>query len=126
MAALDTGNLNPFVPNDAVGEALLNGAKLEDPVRDSKSTTTQVDGKLSRDLFKMAGGSAAVTIGADFRREEIDDKATNADYGAGLHIGGEGPVPGTHPTPNGAAALGEMVSPATKGLGVEGAGAASH
>ncbi len=121
IAALATGNLNPFGPNDAVGEALLNGAKLEGPVRDSKSTTTQVDGKLSRDLFKMAGGSAAVAIGADFRREEIDDKATNADYGAGLHIGGEGTVPDTNASRNVAALFGEIVLPVTKELEVSGA-----
>ena len=121
IAALATGNLNPFGPNDAAGEALLNGAKLEGPVRDSKSTTTQVDGKISRDIFKMAGGSAAVALGADFRREAIDDKATNADYGAGLHIGGEGTVPDTNASRNVAALFGEIVLPVTKELEVSGA-----
>ncbi len=121
IAALATGNLNPFGPNDAAGEALLNGAKLEGPVRDSKSTTTQIDGKISRDLFKMAGGSAAVALGADFRREQIDDKATNADYGAGLHIGGEGTVPDTNASRNVAALFGEIVLPVTKELEVSGA-----
>src|SRR5260221_6154308 len=121
MAALDTGNLNPFVPNDAVGEALLNGAKLEGPVRDAKSTTTQVDGKLSRDLFKMAGGRAAVAIGAVFGREDIEDRATNADCGAGLHIGGGGTVRTTSASRNVAALFGEIVLPVTKELEVSGA-----
>ena len=121
IAALRTGNLNPFGPNDAQGEALLNGAKLEGPVRDSKSTTTQVDGKVSRDIFRMAGGSAALALGVDFRREEIDDKATNADYGAGLHIGGEGTVPDTKASRNVGAVFAEVVLPVSKELEVSGA-----
>src|SRR5258706_1906936 len=109
--ALRTGNLNPFGPNDAAGETLLNGAKMEGDMRKSTSTTTQVDGKVSRDLWKMAGGSAALAFGADVRREEIDDKAVNADYGAGLHIGGEGTVPNTNASRNVYAIFGEMSLP---------------
>ncbi|HEX7560438.1 MAG TPA: TonB-dependent receptor, partial [Usitatibacter sp.] len=121
IAALATGNLNPFGPNDAVGQALLDGAKMEGPMRDSKSTTTQVDGKISKDLFKMAGGPAAVAIGVDFRREEIDDKAVNADYGAGLHIGGEGTVPDTNASRNVSAVFGEINLPLTREVEVTGA-----
>ena len=121
ISALATGNLNPFGPNDAVGEALLNGAKMEGDMRDSKSTTTQVDGKVSRDVFKMAGGSAALALGADFRREQIDDKAVNADYGAGLHIGGEGTVPDTDASRNVSAVFAELELPFTRELEVTGA-----
>jgi iron complex outermembrane receptor protein len=119
--ALRTGNLNPFGPNDAAGEALLNGAKMEGAMRDSKSTTTQLDGKISRDVFKMSGGNAALALGVDFRREEIDDKAVNSDYGLGLHIGGEGSVPDTNASRNVSAIFGEMVFPITKELEVSGA-----
>jgi iron complex outermembrane receptor protein len=66
IAALATGNLNPFGPNDAAGEALLQGAKMEGDMRSSKSTSTQLDGKVSRDVFKMGGGNAALALGADF------------------------------------------------------------
>jgi iron complex outermembrane recepter protein len=121
IAALATGNLNPFGPNDAVGQALLDGAKMEGPMRDSKSTTTQVDGKISKDMFSMAGGPAAVAIGVDFRREEIDDKAVNADYGAGLHIGGEGTVPNTDASRNVSAIFGEINLPVTRQVEVTGA-----
>ena len=121
IAALATGNLNPFGPNDAAGEALLNGAKMEGPMRDSKSTTTQVDGKISRDIFKMAGGSAALALGVDLRREEVNDKAVNADYGAGLHIGGEGTVPDTNASRNVSAVFAEMELPITRELEVTGA-----
>ena len=121
ISALATGNLNPFGPNDAVGEALLNGAKMEGDMRKSTSTTTQVDGKVSRDIFKMAGGNAAIALGVDGRREEIDDKAVNPDYGAGLHIGGEGTVPNTKASRNVAAVFGEINLPVWKDLEVTGA-----
>ncbi len=121
IAALATGNLNPFGPNDPAGEALLNGAKLEGDVRKSTFTTTQVDGKVSRDLFKMAGGNAAIAIGADVRREEIDDKATNVDYGLGLHIGGEGTVPDTKASRNVSAVFAEMSLPVMRDLEITGA-----
>jgi iron complex outermembrane receptor protein len=121
ISALATGNLNPFGPNDAVGEALLNGAKLEGDVRKSTFTTTQLDGKVSRDLFKIGGGNVAIAFGADLRREEIDDKATNADYGLGLHIGGEGTVPDTKASRNVTAVFAEMNVPVTKDLEITGA-----
>ncbi len=121
ISALATGNLNPFGPNDAVGEALLNGAKMEGDMRKSTSTTTQVDGKISRDIFKMAGGNAAIALGADARREEIDDKAVNADYGLGLHIGGEGTVPDTKASRNVGAIFAEINLPVIKDLEVTGA-----
>jgi iron complex outermembrane receptor protein len=116
IAALATGNLNPFGPNDATGEALLNGAKLEGDVRDSKSTSVQLDGKVTKELFKMAGGSGAIALGADFRREEIDDKATNPDYRDGLHIGGEGTVPNTNASRNVTAVFAELSLPFTREL----------
>lgn len=119
--ALRTGNLNPFGDNDAVGLALLEGAKMEGDMRSSKSTTSQVDAKASRDLFRMAGGMAAIAVGADARREEIDDKAINADYGRGLHIGGEGTVPNTNASRNVLAVFTEVSLPLANNLELTGA-----
>ncbi len=112
--ALASGNLNPFGPNDAAGLALLNGAKMEGDMRKSKSTTTEVDGKASRDLMQIGGGPLAIAVGADFRREEISDRAVNADYGAGLNVGGEGTVPNTDASRNVAAVFAELSVPVTK------------
>jgi iron complex outermembrane receptor protein len=119
--ALRTGNLNPFGPNDAAGEALLRGAIMEGDMRKSKSTVTQFDGKASRELFAMSGGTAALAVGADVRREEIDDRAVNADYGAGLNIGGEGTVPNTNASRNVYALFGEMSLPLVRNVEVTGA-----
>ena len=114
--ALATGNLNPFGPNDSVGEALLNAAKMEGPMRDSKSETTQVDGKVSREIGRMAGGPVAIALGADLRREEIADKPVNDDYRQGLHVGGEGTVPDVAASRNVTAVFSEIVLPLSKEL----------
>ncbi|HZZ91525.1 MAG TPA: TonB-dependent receptor [Usitatibacter sp.] len=126
IAALATGDLNPFGANDAAGAALLNGAKMEGDMRKSTNKETQVDGKMSRDLFRMAGGNAAIAVGADFRREEIDDNAVNADYGAGLNIGGEGTVPHTSASRNVSALFTELSLPLLANLEVTGAARYDH
>ena len=119
--ALRTGNLNPFGPNDAQGEQLLNGAKMEGDMRKSKNELTQVDGKISKDLFRMAGGNAAVAFGTDLRREKLDDHAVNQDYANGLHIGGEGTVPPTTASRNISALFAEISLPVWNKVEVTGA-----
>jgi len=126
VQALATGNLNPFGPNDAVGQALLDGAKMEGDMRKSTSTTTQLDGKISKDFWKMGGGMAAVAFGADLRREQIDDKPLNSDYETGQNIGGEGTVPHTNASRNVSALFTELSMPFMKDLEVTLAGRWDH
>jgi iron complex outermembrane receptor protein len=121
VAALATGNLNPFGPNDATGQALLDGAKMEGDMRKSTSTSTQLDGKLSKDMWQMGGGMAALAVGADLRREQIDDKPLNSDYENGQDIGGEGTVPHTNASRNVGAVFGELSLPLTREVEVTGA-----
>ncbi|WP_324152073.1 TonB-dependent receptor [Ideonella sp.] len=116
LAALATGNINPFGPMDAAGDALLRSTLMEGPMRESTSTVTSVDAKASRDLMAMAGGQMAVAVGVDLRREEADDKPVNDDYRQGLHIGGEGSVPATKASRNVYAAYSELVMPFAKGV----------
>jgi iron complex outermembrane recepter protein len=118
IQALATGNLNIFGPNDDAGLALLNGAKMEGDMRKSTSTTTELDGKISRDMWAMGGGAAAIALGANFRHESIDDKPLNSDYENGQDIGGEGTVPHTNASRNVAAIFGEINMPLTKQLEV--------
>ena len=126
VQALATGNLNPFGPNDAQGQALLDGAKMEGDMRKSTSTSVQLDGKVSKDMWNMAGGMAAVALGADFRREEIDDKPLNSDYENGQDIGGEGTVPHTNASRNVGAIFAELSLPISKELEVTGAARWDH
>ncbi|HEX2011185.1 MAG TPA: TonB-dependent receptor [Roseateles sp.] len=116
ITALASGNINPFGANDAAGDALLKSTLMEGPMRESKSTTVAWDGKISKELMPMAGGNMAVAIGADLRREKADDKPVNADYEAGLHIGGEGTVPRTSASRKIYAVFSELSLPFAKGI----------
>jgi iron complex outermembrane receptor protein len=115
LAAMRTGNVNPFGPNDAAGIALLDGAALEGKVRQSKSTTMVLDAKVSRELMPMGGGMMAVALGVDLRREKADDTPTNAEYSKGSHIGGEGSVPATSASRSISAIYSELSMPFAKG-----------
>ena len=116
LAALATGKINPFGPNDAAGTALLNTTLMEGAMRQSTSTTTSIDGKASRDLMAMAGGQMALAVGFDARREEANDRPVNDEYRQGLHIGGEGTVPQTKAARTVLALFTELSLPIAKGL----------
>ncbi len=116
LAALATGNVNPFGPNDAAGVALLDGAQLKGKVRASKATTMVFDVKASRELMEMGGGAMAIAVGADLRKDKADDRPTHPGYSAGAHIGGEGSVPTTSASRNVAAVYTELAMPFSKEL----------
>lgn len=116
LAALASGNINPFGPNDAAGLALLNGASLRGEVRRSKATTLAYDAKLSTEIGQLGGGAMALAVGLDLRKEKAEDRPTNADYSAGLHVGGEGSVPTTVASRNVYAVFGELSLPFSQTL----------
>ncbi|MBN8505987.1 MAG: TonB-dependent receptor [Burkholderiales bacterium] len=118
LAALRTGNVNPFGPNDAAGVALLDGAQLKGNVRKSKATTLVADIKASREIGTLDGGPMQLALGADLRRDEAEDRPTNIEYSKGSHIGGEGSVPKTVASRNVVAFHGELVMPFSKALEV--------
>lgn len=116
LAALATGKINPFGQSDAAGAALLNTTLMEGAMRQSTSTTTSIDGKISRDLMAMGGGQMALAVGFDARREEANDRPVNDEYRQGLHIGGEGTVPQTKAARTVLALFSELSLPLAKGL----------
>jgi iron complex outermembrane receptor protein len=69
-AAFATGKINPFGPSGADGLALLDAAKINDAARRSRGTTDVLDAKATRELFAMAGGNAAIALGAEYRKEK--------------------------------------------------------
>jgi len=115
IAELATGVINPFGPQDAAGLAALDRARMEGAMRRSKSTTYALDAKASRELATLAGGPMMLALGADLRKEKADDRAVNADYEQGLHIGGEGSVPNTTASRSIYAVFGELSMPFAKG-----------
>lgn len=89
VRVLKTGNVNPFGPNDAAGLALLKEAELSGNNRASKTTLDAFDASLSRELFAMAGGNAAMAAGLDLRKEEYLDGYSDI-AGSGDIVGGSG------------------------------------
>ena len=71
-AAFGTGVINPFGPSAQAGLDALNATKIHDDARKSKGTTIGFDVRGSRDLFAMDGGAAALALGYEFRREELE------------------------------------------------------
>ena len=89
-AALATGLVNPFGPNDATGLATLLTAQLTGvELRKSKTSNTGIDAHISREVFKLPGGSAAVAVGFEVRKEKYDD-GYSAIAGSGDIVGGSG------------------------------------
>jgi len=113
IQALATGNINPFGPSADM--AAWNSTRMEGPMRRSTSTVTEFDAKASRDLSAMAGGNMALAVGLDLRREKANDRPVNADYAAGLHVGGEGTVPPTSASRTISALFTELSLPFAKG-----------
>ena len=70
QAGLNAGTINPFggQPN---GGAALNAAKIVAPVLTAKGEVTAFDARVSRDLFQLSGGAAAIAVGTEFRKEEF-------------------------------------------------------
>ncbi|RZU02625.1 TonB-dependent receptor [Rivibacter subsaxonicus] len=71
-AAFATGTINPFGPSTQAGLELLNSTKIRDDARKSKGSTTSFDVRASRELFQMDGGSAALALGFESRREDLE------------------------------------------------------
>ncbi len=111
IAELATGVINPFGPQDAAGLAALDRARMEGPMRRSKSTTYALDAKASTELMAMAGGPMMLALGTDLRKEKANDRPVNPDYEQGLHIGGEGTVPVTAASRSIYAVFGELSMP---------------
>jgi iron complex outermembrane receptor protein len=71
-AALLTGEINPFGFSDAAGVALLQNTQ-EHSQRRSTGTTMGADVKAARDLYPLPAGPLALALGAEVRREKLDD-----------------------------------------------------
>jgi iron complex outermembrane recepter protein len=117
--AFATGNINPFGPSDAAGLALLNSTKIKDDARKSRGTTQAADLKLSRPLFAMGGGDAAIAFGLEGRREDMD--FTPSALLAAGQIRGNGTATSFSGKRNVAAVFAEVSLPLSKTLEVQAA-----
>jgi iron complex outermembrane receptor protein len=109
-AAMATGLINPFGPSGAAGNALLASTEVSGEVRRARATVNQIDAHASRDLFDMAGGAAALALGAEARREQLADNP-GALLASGDFIGAGQPIPPTRASRNVYAVFAETILP---------------
>jgi iron complex outermembrane recepter protein len=67
--ALKAGQINPFGPSDATGQALIASLRIDDVARRSSGSTQGIDAKVTGTLGKLAGGDIGAAFGAELRRE---------------------------------------------------------
>ncbi len=86
-AALATGLINPFLlPGQTQTQAaldLINGAKAKGlGLYGGTATVAQIDGSMSRELFKLPAGSVGAAFGFDVRKESYRFKEDQSDQPA--------------------------------------------
>lgn len=83
-AMLANRSFDPFAPigaQSAATKQLIQDSIFHGSIREASTTLKAVDLRASRELFAMAGGAAAVAVGADYREYAYDQvpHATSAD-----------------------------------------------
>ena len=89
---LATGSINVFGSQDATSLAALQSAFLTGPEQSAQSKSTEIDIRLSRDLFQMPAGPVGFAVGASFRKEELA-QISYPVLASGDEVGGAGEIP---------------------------------
>jgi iron complex outermembrane receptor protein len=112
-----TGNIDVFSgnPQDATGQRLLEEAKILQVVRQSEAKTTAFDGRVSKELMEMRAGPLALALGAEHRKEQIDDRP-DAVLASGDVLGGGGNQPAWKSDRKVTAFFGELNVPIVRSL----------
>jgi iron complex outermembrane receptor protein len=93
-AQVAAGNLNPFRDATATELAVIEQAKRRGVFGYASGETKGVDVRASRDLFALPGGSAAIALAAEFRKEnyrfDTNDSVVTSIPSAGRSINHKG------------------------------------
>lgn len=110
--AIGSGFVDVFSgkPLDQRGQDLVNAAKILQSVRDSKATVNAVDGKLAKELMQTRNGPLALAVGAEHRKEKLDDRPSEVLFSGDVQ-GGGGAQPPTKADRNITAVFGELNVP---------------
>ncbi len=76
IAAMATGLINPFGASGPEGTALLNSTQVTGNVHFATGTTVDAEIQTSKELFTLPGGPFAIALGAEARREKLDNEFT--------------------------------------------------
>ena len=72
--AVASGLINPFGPSGAQGDALLAGTQVTGEIHRATGSTALLDITASKELFTLPGGPLAIAVGAEGRREKLDNQ----------------------------------------------------
>jgi iron complex outermembrane receptor protein len=73
LPLLNSGNVNLFGPNTPEVVQQLQATNFVGDIIRGKASTAMVNGKVSGDLFSLPAGAVAGAIGADVRKEKLDE-----------------------------------------------------
>ena len=73
LPALATGLINPFGPSTPAGNALLADSQLFGDLHRGQGRTLSADARASTELGALAAGPVALAVGAEVRRERLDN-----------------------------------------------------
>jgi iron complex outermembrane receptor protein len=119
LPLLDTGRVNPFGPTtDAATLAAVQATELRGAIYTSKTSTTSLDFKATRDLVQMQAGPMGVAVGGELREEKFTFSPSQA-YQIGDVAGFGGNVFGVDVKRHVASLYGEVAVPVLKSLEID-------
>lgn len=119
LPLLDAGNINPFGPtSDASALEAARNAEFRDAIYRSKTSSTGLDARASRELMDLRGGALAVAAGAEFREEKFTFTPSEA-FQLGDIAGFGGNILGVDRKRHVASAFAEVAMPFFKGFEVD-------
>ena len=72
--AMATGLINPFGPSGSQGDALLASTQITGEIHHATGSTLLIDVTASDEIFTLQGGPLAIAVGAEARRERLDNQ----------------------------------------------------
>lgn len=76
LDALATGLINPFGPSGPEGDALLTSTQVTGDFHSATGSTWLTDVRASREIAQLRAGPLAIAVGAEARREILDNSFT--------------------------------------------------
>ncbi len=115
LPAMFTGLINPFGPQTAAGQALLDSTKVTGVVREATGTVPTLDARVSKELTRMPAGPLGAAFGVELRQEKFVDDPSPV-MSSGDVLGGGGNQSHQEGSRNVKALYGELSVPIAKSL----------
>jgi iron complex outermembrane recepter protein len=89
---VSSGEINVFGSQDATSLGKLLSAQLTGLQQSAKSDSTELDFRVSRELFNLPAGGVGFAVGGSVRQEKLDQTSYEV-LASGDQVGGAGPIP---------------------------------